>query len=663
MITNKFLKIITKKLYIPQVKLILDGSLKVKELFKNKKFILIFTFSVELLFNYLFEYQHIFGSYMYLDMALAPTFGLMFGPTGALGFALATFTGELIEGLPLSSMIIDFVSTFLISLLAYKLWYTILNKGKIEAPRFNSTYNIVKFLSIAIIISIVYFGFLVISFEYYPDLHFTYQINVDNFAWMLNIITFTIIYGLLLISCFNILKIPLVTPKKRISKININQYYLLVVLLICSFYFIFKEFFMKNKSIDDIFFIVTVATSILICINNFDATIEEGKGNYSIIEEIILIFLIIITLTIAVNFRYFNMVIIAYAPKLDPSYQFLIIFSFISVFILLISLIHIRYIEKMITNPLYDLIGIADNYFETENRIESIHKLDKYTKREDGIGTLVKSFVRLYNNLKTNLDQLQITTSEKEIFETEFDVASNMQSNMLPKDFDEFCENEPFEIRAYMNPAREVGGDFYDYFKIGEDNLYFVIGDVSGKGIPSTLFMVKTMHLIENHSKFNDDLSQIIEKVNRLAYERNNEELFVTTWLGKLNLKSGKLSYVNAGHNQPLIKHASDNFEYLDTRPNLVIGGMEETQYQEHEIDLNDGDMIFLYTDGITEANDNYDEFYGADRLKEIINKNKSEKLSDIIDEINRDIDKFCNKSEQFDDITMMVIKWQAGGK
>ena len=313
----------------------------------------------------------------------------------------------------------------------------------------------------------------------------------------------------------------------------------------------------------------------------------------------------------------------------------------------------------MIADPIYDLIDTAENYFKTtKNRSESIDKLKKYAKNDDSTGVLVKSFIRLYENLKTNLEQLQITISEKEKLETEFDVASNIQSKMLPKDFDEFSENESFEIYAYMNPAREVGGDFYDYFKTDEDNVHFVIGDVSGKGIPATLFMVKTMHLIENHSKFNDNLSQVVEKVNNLAYERNKEDLFVTTWIGKLNLKSGKLSYVNAGHNQPLIKHDYDNFEYMDTRPNLVIGGMEDIQYKEHEINLNVGDMIFLYTDGVTEANDNYDEFYGRNRLREIINKNKDKKLSAIIDEINNDLNTFCNNSEQYDDTTMMIIKY-----
>ena len=633
-------------------------SSTIKKLFTNKKFILIFTFCVELIFNYLFEVQHIWGNYLYLDMALAPTFGLMFGPTGALGFALATFTGELIEGLPVSTMIIDFSSTFLISILTYKLWYTIFTKRKIEAPKFNSTYNIVKFLSIAIIISIIYFAFLVISFEYYPNLRHTYQIKVDNIAWMLNIIIFTIIYGLLLISGFNILKIPLETPKRRISRININQYYLLAVLLICSFYFIFKEFMPISNAIDDIFFITTLATSIMICLNTFDVTIEKKSDNYSIIEEIILVFLIIITLTIVFNFRYFNMLAIAYAPGLDPSYQFIIIIGFISILTILISLIHIRYIEKMITNPLYAMIEFSDNYFKTENRIETIHKLDKYTKPDDTTGTLAKSFVRVYHGLRNSVHTLQKVISEKEIIETELNVASNIQSNMLPKNFDEFSQNELFEIYADMTPASEVGGDFYDYFKIDDDNIYFVIGDASGKGIPATLFMVKTMYLIENHTRFNEDLSQVFEKVNNLAYERNYEKLFVSVWLGKLNLKSGKLSYVNAGHSQPLIRHDSPDFEYLDTQSDSFMGRTEGLKYNEYEIDLNTGDMIFLYTDGITKANNDNNELYEEDRLKEIVNENKNKKLSDIITEVHADIDEFCNSAEQFDDMAMLILKY-----
>ena len=632
----------------------------IKRLFTKKWFIFIFTFVVELIFNYLFEVQHIGGYYIYADIALGPIFGLMFGPIGALGFAMGTLVGELLEGIALPAPLIDFTITFFISVLTYRLWYTTFNRKKMDAPRFNSTYNIIKFLSITILISIVYFSFLVLSFGLFHNLNYSYSISdVDfNVPYMLNIITFTIIFGLLLISSFNILKIPLQTPKKKISKININQNYLLAMLLICVAYFLFKEFIMNIASVRYFFYVVMISTSVLLYINTFNVTVKPTRDNYSIIEGMILIFLIIITLTIVLNFNYFTMLILSYVPEIDPSYQILIILSFTSVFILLVSLIYIRFVEKTITNPLYDMINTADNYFTTKNKVESVHKLKKYITNDDSIGLLVNSYVTLYDKIRTNLNQLQITTSEKEKFETQFDVASNMQSNMLTKNFDELSKNKSFEIYAYMKPAREVGGDFYDYFKIDEDNLYIVIGDVSGKGIPSTLFMVKTMYLIKDHTKFHEDLSQVIEKVNNLAYERNDKELFVTIWLGKLNLKTGKLSYVNAGHNQPLIKHDSDDFEYLETHPNLVIGGIEGIQYNEHEINLNAGDIIFLYTDGVTEANDNYNGFYGENRLKETINKNKTKKLNDIINEITKDIDKFCNTGEQYDDTTMLIIKY-----
>lgn len=637
---------------------------KIKKLFSNPVYIFIFTFCVELILNYLFEYQRIGGNFIFIDMAFAPTFGLMFGPAGALGFAFATLTGELIEGIGFPTPIIDFATTFFISILAYKLWYNIFTRKKIDTPRFNSTYNIVKFFSITVIVSIVYFALLVISFSLYPGLNYTYSItDVDfNVPYILNIITFSIVIGLLFISCFNILKIPLRTPKRRITRININPYYLLTVLLICVGYIMFKEFIVSIRFIKHLFYFILIVTSILIIFNSFDVEIKPTNDNYSIIEEIILIVLIIISIMIILNFGYFKTLILSFAPGLDPSYQLLLMISFTSVLILLISLIHVRFVEKTITNPLYALIDTANNYFKREDGEESILSVKKYIKNDDSIGVLVQSFIRSYYKIRNNLNQIQTVTSEKEAFKTEFDVASNIQSNMVPKNFDEFSQDKFFEVSGDMKPASEVGGDFYDCFKIDEDHVYFVIGDVSGKGIPATLFMVKTMYLIKNHAKFNDNLSQMIHEVNNLAYERNDEELFVTAWIGKLNLKSGKLSYVNAGHEQPLVKHDTPNFEYLDTRQNLVIGGMENIEYNEHEIDLNAGDMIFLYTDGVTEANDNYNEFYGKTRLKEIINKNKNKQISDILDEINADIAKFCN-NEKFDDTTMLIIKYNGEGR
>ena len=228
---------------------------------------------------------------------------------------------------------------------------------------------------------------------------------------------------------------------------------------------------------------------------------------------------------------------------------------------------------------------------------------------------------------------------------------------MLKKDFDEFSKDKPFEISAFMSPAKKVGGDFYDFFYIDEEHIGFVIGDVSGKGIPATLFMVKTMYLIRNHSKFHDNLKEVYENVNNLSCQRNNEDLFVTSWFGKLNINTGKLIFVNAGHNQPLIKE-KNNFEYLNIRPDFVLGGIDGLDYEEHELNLNPGDMIFLYTDGITEANNNYQGFFGENRLKETLNKYCDESLNEILDKIKNEVYEFCDDEDQFDDMTMLIIKY-----
>ena len=208
-----------------------------------------------------------------------------------------------------------------------------------------------------------------------------------------------------------------------------------------------------------------------------------------------------------------------------------------------------------------------------------------------------------------------------------------------------------------MKPAHDVGGDFYDYFKIDDDNIGFVIGDVSGKGVSAALIMVKAMTLIRDYSTYYEDLSDVFYAVNNELCKNNVEELFVTCWLGKLNTKTGELSYVNAGHNQPLIKQGDDSFKFLNTKPGLVLAGMEDRPYEKHIIQLKPNDELFLYTDGVTEANDSYHGFYGEENLQKMLNQNKDNELNNIIKSIENDINKFCNNKEQFDDTSMFILR------
>jgi len=179
---------------------------------------------------------------------------------------------------------------------------------------------------------------------------------------------------------------------------------------------------------------------------------------------------------------------------------------------------------------------------------------------------------------------------------------------------------------------------------------------VSGKGVTAALIMVKAMTLIQEYAKQYSDLSKVFYEVNNELCEGNSETLFVTCWLGRINTKTGEVSYVNAGHNPPLVKNG-DSFEYLNSSPDLVLAAMEDMPYETHEIHLNSNDTIFLYTDGVTEANDNYNGFYGDERLKNILNEHQDDELNVIIDCVKKDIDEFCNSQEQFDDTTMIIVR------
>lgn len=638
----------------------------IRDLFKDKRFIFIFTFIVECILYYLFEYTYFTGEYLLVDIGFAPIAGLMFGPAGVLGVACASFIFEITQHLDAFGAFIDSFIMIFLGVFAYKLWYTMFDRTKTDIPRLNSIYNLTKFLILMFIVSIIYLALLEVSYDSYANFAtiYPYYSNLDRFAYFLNSFSFSILLGLLLISGFNTLRIPMQTPKRWISKINIDYKYFAIAFVILIGIFYMNVFtILENKYVNGLTFFVMVIVSLLFVLNTRDFDVSYKDMNYSIIEQTILIFMVVIGIVLFFFVDYFDIFPSDIWRNLDPSFRILCIITVLTIMILVFSIIHIYYVQNIITDPIYGLIKSTKRYGETREIENLDDTLYRRSVNDDEVGVLVKSYYTLTANIKDHLNKIQKATAENERFETEFNVASNIQSNMLPKNFDEFSAERPFEIYAYMNPAKEVGGDFYDFFDNGENNITFVIGDVSGKGIPATLFMVKTMHLIRNHTRFDDDLAKVMEEVNNLLCQRNDEELFVTIWIGKLDLESGKLAYVNAGHNPPLIRRKNGNFEYMKSSPDLVSGAIEDIPYNVGEIKLNPGDMVFLYTDGVTEANYDYNGFYGEDRLRDGVNKLKDQKLSEIICEIKRDIDEFCKNPDQFDDMTMIAIRYDGGNE
>lgn len=242
----------------------------------------------------------------------------------------------------------------------------------------------------------------------------------------------------------------------------------------------------------------------------------------------------------------------------------------------------------------------------------------------------------------------------------ELNVATNIQKSMLPCIFPAFPDRKEFDIFATMDPAKEVGGDFYDFFMVDDRHLAIVMADVSGKGVPAALFMVIGKTLIKDHTTPGRDLGAVFSAVNNLLCEANSEGLFITAFEGVLDLVTGEFNFVNAGHEIPYICKAGGDFEAYKIRPGFVLAGMEDMRYKAGSITLDVGDKIFQYTDGVTEATNANNELYGMDRLGTILNKIKTGTPHEILPEIKKDIDEFVGDAPQFDDITMLCLEYKA---
>ena len=247
---------------------------------------------------------------------------------------------------------------------------------------------------------------------------------------------------------------------------------------------------------------------------------------------------------------------------------------------------------------------------------------------------------------------------EREIVANELRMANQIQTGALPHVFPPFPERREFDLFASMDPAREVGGDFYDFFMIDDDHLCLVIADVSGKGIPASLFMMNTKVLLKSYAQTGIAPSEVLERANREICENNQAEMFVTVWLGILEISSGKLTAANAGHEYPVIGHPDSGFELIKDKHGFVIGGMEGMKYKDYELQLAPGDKLFVYTDGVPEATDPKNEMFGTARMLEALNANKDASPEEMLENVYKAVGEFVGDAEKFDDMTMLGLDY-----
>ena len=242
--------------------------------------------------------------------------------------------------------------------------------------------------------------------------------------------------------------------------------------------------------------------------------------------------------------------------------------------------------------------------------------------------------------------------------ETELRMATQIQEGMLPNIYPPFPERREFDIYGTMNPAREVGGDFYDFFLVDEDNLALVVADVSGKGVPAALFMMAAKIILANNAMMGLSPAQVLAATNSSVCASNPEEMFITVWFGILEISTGRLTAANAGHEYPVLKQG-DRFELFKDRHGLVLGAMDGVKYKEYTIQLSPGDKIFLYSDGVPEATDSNNKLFGTDRMLEALNQRPESPARNILADVQEAVDEFVGTAEQFDDLTMLCLEYR----
>lgn len=315
------------------------------------------------------------------------------------------------------------------------------------------------------------------------------------------------------------------------------------------------------------------------------------------------------------------------------------------------------FLHRMLLQPLRKMSEEAKR-FSTEN-VAAEKKLRETIRNKDEIGLLAASIDTMEEQIQSHVENLTKITAEKERISTELSLAARIQEDMLPNSFPAFPERHEFDVYASMDPAKAVGGDFYDFFLVDGDHLCMVIADVSGKGIPAALFMMASKIILANNTMLGKTPSKVLMDANAAICSHNREEMFVTVWLGILELSTGKVTAANAGHEYPVLRHAGGCFETINDPHGFVIGGMEGMRYKEYQFQMDPGDKLFLYTDGVPEATNADNKLFGTERMLNALNTVKDASPQGVLKGVRQAVDGFVKDAEQFDDLTMLCVEYR----
>jgi len=330
-------------------------------------------------------------------------------------------------------------------------------------------------------------------------------------------------------------------------------------------------------------------------------------------------------------------------------------FTVTTLLVVLLAIIGALVVARRIVKPIEHMTRRINALSGSDTAFE----MEKTYRTGDEIEVLAESFASLSQKTRDYIQQITEITAEKERIGTELALATRIQADMLPNIFPAFPEREEFDIFASMDPAKEVGGDFYDFFLIDDTHLGIVMADVSGKGVPAALFMMISKILVQNYAMSGKSPAEALRAVNDQICSNNREEMFVTVWLGVLDTVTGTVTAANAGHEFPVVMQTGGKFELIKDKHGFVVGGMEGIRYKEYELTLSPGSKLFLYTDGVPEATNAENELFGTDRMLEALNADPDASPEEMLANVRRAVDDFVKDAEQFDDLTMLGLAYR----
>lgn len=530
--------------------------------------------------------------------ALPPAMGLLFGIPGVIGCAFGNLVADILSGYSPSLCILGFLAQFLYGYLPYKLWY---GKEKPDAetrPYFHNVHHVLKYLIIVITDSFLMATVLGIMTQAYG---FSRLVSQSTLLLFFNNLVFCLILGIPIIILAGLFQ-----EKERKRVLSLNVRFVLIFLLLSTISATFVGIFAYEEL-------------------------------YQLVES---------------PMELWNRVYISI------SIDFFLLCG--------IAILFLWYLERNITIPIERLTHITRQYAEHEEQQSDCRELVKQcedlSRLHGETGYLAAAFEKMMLDVEHYIADITQITAEKERIRTELQVAARLQADMLPDVTDVFVDQKVFSLSASMTPAKEVGGDFYDFFWLDEDRFVFLVADVSGKGVPAAMFMVVAKTLLQNQIRTASSPAQAFIDTNEALCANNKDGMFVTAWMGMLTISTGKLVFVNAGHNRPLVKTKEKEYAYVTNHCNFVLAGLEGIEYKQEELQLQPGDTLFLYTDGVTEATNQQNQLYGEERLEKRLNIDDKENTEVLLSSVWEDVSAFQGETEQFDDITMLALSYQGDG-